>query len=151
MLRDEIARPKERRPFDWLLWWRIDEEEVRAQAADYYKFGPLHTARGWAMLCLLFSVLITALVILLGAGELTGLIDAAVLGVLAAFIYFGHRWASIAAMVIWTLEKGFSALGGPSQIVVSVIWWSIYMHAFLLAFRVENERRHMTSRPEEVF
>ena len=54
----------------------------------------------------------------------------------------------LTAMAWWTLEKLVGLIGafqGPSaagaQFITQVIWWCIYMHAFWMAFRVEQARR----------
>jgi hypothetical protein len=63
----------------------------------------------------------------------------------AVFIYRGHKWAMIGAMIFWTIEKLVqisSALQSPhpNSAVMAVVWWTLYMHAFYLAFRTERER-----------
>lgn len=65
---------------------------------------------------------------------------------LALFICKGHRWAMVAMMLLWTLEKGSQlfAAGGRSPFAV-VIWWLLFVGSFYQAFLVEQARR--ASRP----
>jgi hypothetical protein len=64
-------------------------------------------------------------------------------------MYRGQRWAFVAAMMLWTLEKGMLLFGGlaSSAPIVQVIWWAIYMNAFVLGFRVERARRNAVALP----
>ncbi len=62
----------------------------------------------------------------------------------------------IAAMVLWTAEKGLQLFpilqtGTVKSPFVVLIWWAVFMHAFYLAFRVEMHRRRRPSLPVAVF
>jgi hypothetical protein len=108
-----------------------------------------------SVVCLLFSIVVTLAVTLAGITGAEAYADVALMATLAAFIYRGHRWAMIAAMLLWTLEKGVIAVEGlgvghlPSvgRLLSSLLWWAIYMHAFYLAYRVEQERRSLSAAP----
>jgi hypothetical protein len=97
----------------------------------------------------LIAIVATVAFIYFGMMNQTAYVDAGIAAVLAVFVYLGHRWAMIAAMVWWTIEKGYllydrvSANPGSaaSAVVGQVIWWAIFMHFFYLAFRVEREKR----------
>jgi hypothetical protein len=153
MERDQ--RPQRRnKALKWLLWWMIDEDELDEQVAEYRDLPIYVAARGLSLLLLLFSAAMTAAVIFFGLLEPIGYVDAALMTVLGLFIYFGHRWAMILTMVVWTIEKGMLIVeplqggGTPMNLVVQMFWWAIYMHAFYLAFRVEQERRKRRLSPE---
>jgi hypothetical protein len=55
------------------------------------------------------------------------------------------------AMIFWTYEKAdqlydiisqdYTMGKSTTNIILPVIWWTIYMHAFYLAYRVEKNRR----------
>lgn len=135
---------------NWLLWWKIDEQELTKQVTEYRTLGLFRSARGISVLCIALSVVITIAIASFGVPsfDAASVAEAAVLVVLAVFIYFGHRWAMVAAMALWTLEKlSMVALGVGAEppngaaIVPQLIWWCIYMHAFYLALRVEQRRR----------
>lgn len=152
MLGDFRTKPTGNKSF-WLLWWRVDDDELQAQAAQYDMLGWFQSGRKLSVVLLLASTAATLIAALFGAGGAASYIEAGLLAVLAACIYRGHRWAMIAAMLLWTLEKGFSvvarlATGGPVGAVMSIIpllWWAVFMHAFYLAFRVEQERRRLAT------
>lgn len=138
--------PKKRR-WDWLLWWQIDPIELEKQVTQYENLKFIRSARGQAVGCILFSVAVTAAFIYFSIMDSLAYIDIAIMVMLCVFIYFGHRWAMIVAMVFWTLEKAyglFAAIGGPghgNNLVLQVIWWTIYMHAFYFSYCIEQERR----------
>ena len=153
-----MADKKKQRSGHWLLWWIVDKAELASQVAGYRSRGLFKTARGVACFCLLLSVAITVGFVALKITPVSSALDAGVSLVLAAFIYFGHRWAMLAAMAWWTLEKVVGIVGvfqGPAlggvQAFTQVIWWCIYMHAFWLAFRVEQARRRPSATPVSVF
>ena len=145
MPEDSAPRPSSR--LNWLLWWRIDPDEVTRQVEGYRTLSIWKTARGSAALCLVFSAAISVLFVVLNRSD-GGLIDVVIMLILAALIYFGQGWACLAAMVVWSVEKAWLFVAGVSgqnpnggQGIVQLIWWCFYMHAFLLAFRVERRRK----------
>ena len=147
------GKPKKRFA-SWLLWWQIDQAQLEKQVAQYNTLRFFSSIRGQAVCCLLLSIALTAVFVSFGITPLSASVDAGLMAVLAVFIYFGHRWAMITAMVLWTADKGLSfidVLGGPgSQLgraVIQVIWWCTYMHAFYFAVRVEQERRKLATSP----
>lgn len=142
---------KNAKPFQWILWWQVDEKELHEQVQGYKTMKITQTARGISAILLWISVAATmAFVFLLGADQ-SAFIDAGIMLVLSYFVFKGYRWAFIAAMVLWTFEKIYSLYGqfslvsetdtGASFIVPTIIWWTVYMHAFYLAFKVEQARR----------
>jgi hypothetical protein len=143
---DSVRGAQPKGPFPWLLWWMVDPRTLRKQVSQY-KTLPLHeTSRGQSALLLGLSAAISVAVILLSSHNPVGLADVAIFLVLAAFVYLGHRWAMIAAMIVWTLEKGVQIAAAiyAHQYVIpftALIWWTIYMHVFYFAFRVETARR----------
>jgi tetratricopeptide (TPR) repeat protein len=68
---------------------------------------------------------------------------------LGYFIYRGHQWAMISAMLFWSGEKFYQIYAGLQNSATyhyfwfGLIWWAIYMRAFYLAFKVEKARRKM--------
>jgi hypothetical protein len=125
----------------------IDQGELEEQVSEYNDLPVYVAARGLSLLLLLFSAAMTVAVIYIGQLEPIGLVDAALMSVLGLFIYFGHRWAIILTMLFWTLEKAVMVIepvlsgtvASPmSNPVTHMFWWAVYMHAFYLAFRVEQ-------------
>jgi hypothetical protein len=84
---------------------------------------------------LLSNVLVTVGLATFTSSSNGSYVDAVLFGVLALFIYLGHRWAMIAAMVLWILEKGFLIVlsitanvpnGGSAA--MQILWWCVFMH-----------------------
>jgi hypothetical protein len=148
---DHVPAKAKRPRRHWFFWWKIDADELEEQVIGYRTLGPLKSARGISVICLLISIVITLVFVALKMTPISGIGDALLMAVLSVFIYFGHRWALIVAMLLWTVEKLLVLIGGFSGAtpngglaVVQVIWWCVYMHAFYLAFRVEQRRRNLT-------
>ena len=148
---DSTLKPK-KSSWSWLLWWQIDPAGLNEQVEKYGSLTLFKSARGQSVLCLAFSAVLTAIVVVtavIPTFDSYVYLDAALFAILAAFIYFGHRWAMLAAMVLWTFEKGVAVvtpitIGGRSVapiFLTQFIWWAVYMHAFYFAFRVEQEKR----------
>ena len=143
------AKPAKKSALSYLTWWRTDPAEISKQVAEYSTLKVWQSARGISML---FCALSVAATVLLGrfmsVSGSTIIIEAVIWGILGALMFRGTRWAFIVGMVLWTFEKGFLLFGGVSSggaPVLQVIWWAIYMNAFMLGFRVEKARRLATS------
>jgi hypothetical protein len=139
---DRPAAEKSTR-WNWLLWWRIDENDLAYQVAQYGELTFWESMRCISVAFLVISIVITVAFIAFGAPgfDVSAYFDVALFALLALFIYFGHRWAMVVAMVVWTLEKVLLIVTEPAFIVAQILWWAAYMHAFYFAFRVE-QRRH---------
>jgi hypothetical protein len=127
---------------NWLLWWRVSDAEVESQVKDYDVLTMFQSARGLSMVLLLAAALVMSFVIFFGASDAIGYIDVGIFGVLAVLIYEGYRWAMLAAMIAWTIEKLLAVLSPSSvvMVVIAVVWWTVYMRVFYLALRTERAR-----------
>lgn len=129
----------------WLLWWITDKDEITRQVHGYNTLDIWHASRKIAALALLFSSALTVILVLFANWDSSSLIDVLLMLVIAFFIYKGHRWAMIVAMVYWTYAKfyglftSYSSGSTPSPIV-AILWWAIFMHAFFEAYKVEQVR-----------
>ncbi len=137
---------------DWILWWRINPSELKRQVDGYLSLNVLESARGISLLCLIVSSVLTIL-IMIYKQEYVGFLDVIILLTLGFFMFKGHRWAMITAMIFWTFEKIYSFINPPfgmhaSPGLFGIIWWAVYMHAFWLAYQVEIERNKPV--PEEI-
>ncbi len=137
--------------FSWLLWWQLDKDELQKQVEEYETLKITQSARGISLLFLLFSVVVTTGFVLFLNWDSSAFLDAFLFLILGFFIYKGHRWAMIGAMLLWTFEK-FSMFGEfylttVSSILFSLLWWAIYMHAFYLAFKIEGLRAKAKKEP----
>jgi len=138
------GRPKPARnaSLDWLLWWRIDPDELARQVREYKTLKLWQSMRGISLLCLTLSAAITAVFALLNSIDASSFVDVGLMLAFGIGIFLGHRWAMIAAMLLWTFEKVFGLISsGGGGAVMQIIWWAAYMHAFFFAFRVEQTRR----------
>ena len=140
--------------YHWLLWWKIEPEELERQVRAYGALGILRSARGQSALLLILSGGVSIILFYVSAEPRPeSFVDAMILlglavlgygimfGGLAAFIYRGHSWAMICAMMFWTLDKTYQICVRPRYAVGSVIWWTAFMQVFYMAYRVEKERR----------
>ena len=137
-------------PWVWLAWWRIDPAQLDIQVSQYESLGFIKSMRGISVLLLAFSATVTLILASFSALGIdsSAFIDVGLMAVLAVFIYLGHRWAILCAMVLWTAEKVLTAVDGLGTAHVSgglvigqFLWWCTYMHAFYFTFRIERERR----------
>lgn len=147
--------PKYKGFWNFLMWWKVNEARIEYQANNYYglRFGSYRAIS--AILFVLTAVLTTGM-LLYSADSSYTYYDVAMYLILAAFIYFGHRWAMIVAMLVWTFAKGYAvyeALSGghprPWNIFMQVVFWAIYMHYFYRALRVEYVRNRMILRSHQ--
>ena len=125
----------------FLLWWRTDPDEVRWQIAGYDTLRVWQSARGTSALLCLLTVVVTTLLggfMRMSSNEIT--IEAVIWITIAILMYRGYRWAFVVGMLLWTFEKGELLLSGRGASIAQIIWWTIYMSAFFLAFTVEKER-----------
>ncbi len=145
-----VETKKKKSGFHWLAWWQIDPEELVKQIDGYNTLKFYQTARGMSVLCFLFTLIITGGMIYFSQNsEIDNfIIDMILIAILMFFMGIGQRWAMIASMIYWTFTKGFLILnpdqfdaGAHSIPFVQIIWWTIYMHVFWLAFRVEQGRK----------
>jgi hypothetical protein len=127
--------------YHWFLWWKIEPEELRRQVREYDSLGVFKSARGVSALLLVLSGAVTIIFACVGWTGPWSLVDATLFLGLGAFIYRGHRWAIICAMMFWTLEKVYQLYAKPQYAIMAILWWTIYMQAFYIAYRVEKEKR----------
>lgn len=134
----------------WVIWWLVDKAELAKQVAEYNSLGWFRAARKISVLCLLLSVAFTVAATIFDFTDVTTYGEAVAIAVLAIFIYRGHRWAMIAAMALWTFEKIYTATTGFGtfkasgySLISSFFLWTAFMHAFYLAFRVEQARKKL--------
>jgi hypothetical protein len=149
-LRPEESKKPAGNFFSFLLWWKIDEEELRKQVEQYDALTVTQSARGQSLLCFLIAAGITVLFIIFFTHDLSGLLDVILFLVLGFYVFKGQGWAMVAAMALWTIEKllmifnNAIANGITVNPFIQVMWWAIFMHYFYLAFRVEKARRAET-------
>ena len=137
-------KPRKKMNFNWFFWWRINPEELQRQISEYKTLKIYQSARGLSFLYLIFAALVTGIFILLSVLDQTAFIDIVLFLVIGLFVFRGHRWAIIMAMVVWTFEKCMfliASIEASNPSLIQIVWWTIYMQAFYLAFKVERARQ----------
>lgn len=138
--------------WNWLLWWRIGKEELKQQLEGYDSLKIYQSARGISLIALLFSAAVTLIFIVGGMSEPASLFDVILFTTFGFFIFKGQRWAAVAAMVLWSIEKLLSLTSGSTNVIMIIVWWASYMHVFYLSYKVEVMRglstRHRVSSTE---
>lgn len=132
----------------WIFWWILDKDALERQVKEYKNLSVWYASRKIAAIALLFSSLVTILMVTFTNYDSSALIDVALMLILAFFIYRGHRWALVLAMIYWTYAKFYGLYASYSitstshtSPIIAILWWAIYMHAFYEAFKVEQLRR----------
>jgi hypothetical protein len=137
-----------------LFDWRMSDQELRRQLENYGALGWTWSYRKLSAALIWFSLALTVLFWILGYVHAEAVaLDVVVYLALSFFVYRGHRWALIAAMALWTVEKGYQLAivvsGDQSQvhnILTPIIFWAIYTGVFWKAYRVESARHKLGSR-----
>ena len=126
------------------LFWKHDPSEIERQVDGYSSLPVWKRARGIsALLFVLSATLTVALSSLVGIAPVTAYVTAAFTLTLAFFMFRGARWAFFIGIGYWTLEKAAMILDGAGSgrtPIVQVLWWLVYMHAFMFALSVEKAR-----------
>lgn len=137
------VKKKSNNIFSWLLWWQVDDFEIKRQVEKYNELKITESARGVSFLCLLFSIIVSIIFALTTTSGLW--LDIILMIVIAIFVYKGSKIALIGAMIYWTIAKLVQLSGqgstGSSTPIIAIIWWATYMHAFYTAFKVESLRK----------
>jgi len=121
-------RAGRRKWLDWLLWWKLDPEELRRQAEGYATLKMTESARGRGFLLAALSGVLNAVAGAwvaivavsigwpgIGVGEGNVLIDCILLAegmafvLLGCLLYRGAAWAAIGLMGLSTFDRVFGA------------------------------------------
>jgi len=130
--------------WSYVTWWKTDAAEIERQVANYDILTIWQSARGVSMLLCFFSAAVTVvfgrLMHLSGATVVAELV---IWGGLGFAMFRGQKWAFVAGMMVWSFEKAalvVTGVGAARAPITQVIWWCVYMSAFMLGFRVEKSR-----------
>lgn len=123
--------------------WKVSDKDLKNQVENYQSLKITESYRGVAALLILASMALTVILVQFGVVESDAVYGAIIYLPIAFFIWKGHRWAMIAMMILWTIEKGYQLYAsiGVTTPIVPIIWWSIFMHYFYNAYKVEAARR----------
>jgi hypothetical protein len=142
----------------WILWWKIEPEQLKRQTRDYAKLDLSQSARGIAFL---LAMLHAAVVLARGgmdfpgivgnetANYYAGLAEATAFLMLGCLVYWGYRLANLAMMAFYTLDRVTGHVVNYSRpyyqhhvvlcVCVGLLGWTICMHAYYFAYRVEKQ------------
>ncbi len=124
--------------------WKVSEEDMKTQVNNYKSLKITESYRGISALLVLGSMVLTVLLAKFNVISYDAVYGSIIYVPLAYFIYKGHKWALIAIMILWTLEKGYQLYTGGTSVIVPIIWWAIFMGYFVNAFKVELARKKTT-------
>lgn len=122
-----------------------EAEEHKRQVDQYHTLGITASARGQVVLVfsglLLLSVVLSLFGIYATLGDI--LISLIFYIPILFFVYKGHRWAMVVLMILWVIEKGYTAylaIENGGSVVGSIIWLGIGLSIIYKALKVENDR-----------
>src|SRR5262245_62790654 len=110
----------------FFAWWKTDPDEIAKQVDQYSTLKVWQSARGVSALLCVFSFVVTVSlgrwVLNLSNGTLAA--EVIIWGLIAVFMYRGHRWVCVLGMSLWALEKGAVLLGNPryASLVATASW-----------------------------
>ena len=138
--------PKEKRKRTKIWSWNIDEVELKNQVENYRDLGIKKSYRGQSVLIVSASMVFGLLISFQGDSVyITTVILGLILYVpILFFVYKGHRWAIVALMILFAIDKGFTIyeVGGTGIVSGLIISYWI-MGCFWKCLQVENERRRL--------
>ncbi len=127
--------------------WAASDEELRFQVDNYNSLPWSETFRGAAAIFLAGLLGLSIVLGLFGVVSLDGgtLTEFAIYAGALYFIFRGHRWAIILAMILWTADKAYQlyevGASGQGNVYVIIVWWLLVMPYLYKALKVENLRR----------
>ena len=137
-------KPKEKRKRTKIWSWNIDEVELKNQVENYRDLGIIKSYRGQSVLIVSASMVLGLLIGFQGDFvDITTVILGSILYVpIIFFVYKGHRWAIVALMILFAIDKGFLIyeVGGLGS---GLITSYLIMGCFWKCLQVENERRRL--------
>jgi lysylphosphatidylglycerol synthetase-like protein (DUF2156 family) len=144
---EPINEKKKNKAILWLLWWMLDKDVLDKQVEGYNNLSVGRASRKVAALLLIFSSIVTTVFVMFSVFSMYALIDVVLMLAIAFFVYRGHRWAMMLAMLYWTCAKLSMICTNFSVVTLlsSIVFWTIYMHVFYESFKVEQLRREKSN------
>jgi hypothetical protein len=120
--------------------WKITEEDLKNQINNYNTLKITESYRG---ISILITLSLLGLSLILGFFDFLSLEDILLSLIIylpiLLFVYKGHRWAILALMILWTIEKGIQLFTVGN--ITPLFWWAIIIPYFYKALKVENARK----------
>jgi hypothetical protein len=135
-------------------WWslRLTAEDLNEQVTKYSELSIARSYRGQVVIFFLFIFVISLGVSFLSPEVLAPqevIYSFLIYAVLVSFGYRGHRWALIALLIFWAVDKlvtiYFVAAIKPGSTVPSIFFLVIGSVAIFRALRVAIERKRRIS------
>ncbi len=130
---------------------KTEEEarEIKNQVENYHTLGITKSSRGQVALVFGGLYLLSFILSLFGIIELSDLFWSLIIYIpVLIFVYKGHRWAMVTLMILWTIEKVYTAYltveNQAGSVWGSIIWLIIGLGVIYKALKVENERRSLS-------
>lgn len=130
---------------------KLSKAELEYQAANYNQLKIGQSYRGVALIVMIIILAVSAvLVTVFNVISLDGFLLSLLYYIpLIIFAYFGHRWAIVLLMILWTIEKITGIIIFDSSIWLTILWWIIVFSVLYRSLQVENYRkRKMAERVE---
>ncbi|HEV8677262.1 MAG TPA: hypothetical protein VN701_00285 [Candidatus Paceibacterota bacterium] len=129
--------------------WNVSPDELKEQVEQYDELSLTKSYRGQVVLVFLFIFTVSVGMSFLLPNFVSiqdVLIGFVIYGILIALGYFGHRWALIALLIYWMLDKSvtiIAALGIASGSLVEGLIFLVMGIVFIVrAIKVETERKN---------
>lgn len=120
--------------------------ELKRQVDKYYSLPITQSARGQVVLVFAGLYALSIILSFFSLIELSDVLWSLIIYIpILIFVYKGHRWSMITLMILWTIEKMYTAYltienqGG--SVMGSIIWLIIGLSVIYRALKIENERR----------
>lgn len=137
--------------FNQFAWWKFsqeEEKEMNNQVINHDTLGITKSIRGKAALATLFFVGLSIVLVLINfvSTSLLAVYEGSSYLFLIFFIFKGKRWAIIATMILWTIDKIYGLylsaannVGVPAYLIALIVW-SYLMKLLYFSYKVEMLR-----------
>lgn len=137
--------------------WNVSEEELREQIEKYNEIKFTHSYRGQVIVFFSIVFLMSLAISLLAPNILSVpavLGGFAIYAVLIGLGYFGYRWALIALLVYWTVDKTITITMtlqyASGSLVASLIFLVIGIVLIVRSIKVETQRKKLKQNSQVV-
>ncbi len=123
-----------------------ETKELKRQVENYNTLSITQSARGQVVLVFGGLYILSIILSFFDIIPLTDLIWSLIIYIpILTFVYKGHKWAMIALMILWVIEKFYTAYltveNQSGSVMGSIIWLIIGISVITKALKVENERQ----------
>ncbi|MFZ2038623.1 MAG: zinc ribbon domain-containing protein [Minisyncoccia bacterium] len=121
-------------------------EELKRQVENYYTLGITQSARGQVILVFGSLYILSIILSFFDIVSLSDLMWSLIIYIpILIFVYKGHKWAMITLMILWVIEKVYTAYltveNQSGSVWGSIFWLIIGISVIVKALKVENTRQ----------